>query len=255
MLIPFPHKFMIVGSARTGTTQLATICNAHPMLKKCYYEPFLHMKHYKYPRDEDWIRDHGDQFIRDRLYTLYNSGDGIKELTTCNYYNTWFRKHIFALPIKIILTERKNILRQAISMYIASESKIWNQGNMSGVDYLDYLEIVASLRNFPCDIIKRHIINIIKTYQSVKKELDVISKPYFHLIYEDYFFGHSDVQEQITKDMFEFIGVESIFNKRMRMLLDYGRLNSEEVYRNIQNLDEIEKRFSEYGYLIDRTLL
>lgn len=224
-------KYAIIGSARTGTTMLACICDFHPNLNKCHFEPSKEMK------TDD---------IKTMIKSLYQSGNGVKELISLNQKSNQIRNIIFNLPIKVIFTERKNILRQAISYCLALKLQIWQNEESNN----HYLKKVSNIGDLPLKCINSYIKGTIKVNEVVKSELK--DKPYFHLIYEDFFFGSRQFQIETMSEMFDFIGVKPCVNDHMINVIDHGRLNNEDVYRHIRNIDEIDRKFSKYGQIFDR---
>ena len=240
MLLPCA-KFVITGAARSGTTQLANICNRHPDIN-CHYEPFRHSQIGKDYRE-------GRLTIHQVLKRLYSTGEGFKEC--CESVDAVTRKALLALPVKIIFIERLNRLRQAVSLYLAKQTDIWQTDH--GKNYDQEVQLVGEI---PLEVVEFRIKMLSTTNDMMKRELQQLRKPYFHLIYEDFYFGSEESQERTTKEMFEFIGMRPVFTNRMRELFRNGRLNDEGIYQKIPNIDEIDRTFGpKHGRLLNKTMI
>lgn len=236
-------KYAIIGKARTGTTNLACMMQHHPELKSCEFEPLL----FKY---RDRLRE-GKLTIEEVVQEIYSKNDGIKELITDAEYFPSFKKHILGLPVKIIYTTRKNLLKQTISFWIGMKIKVWQRE--SKFDREEYLKKIRSLE-VSFNEIKNFLEETIVLNQEFKNLLK--NRDYFELNYEDFYLSDLKNQERVLKEMFDFIGVTPLVNDHMRNVLEHGRLNDNDTYLNIKNFREIERKFAhKYGSLIGLSML
>ncbi len=224
MLYYHNNFFFVVGNARSGTTSLMNLIANHPDMGKCIYEPFLFWNHADKPLNKAKLQKFVKKIFRDYC--------GIKELSHDMGYCGMARRYFFSLPIKVIRIYRKNKLKQALSMCLARKTKIWNFVGDNKRDYNNIIKEIGAISLEEINITMREI------YFNEKK-LDREIKKSFLVYYEDLFFSSMEQQENILINIFNYINLRPTINKNMRFIFSNGRVNNDEIYRSIPNIDEI----------------
>lgn len=223
MLYYHNNFFFVVGNARSGTTSLMSLIQAHPDIGKCIHEPFSHWN----PMDKSLDKLKFEKYAK-KIFRDYR---GIKELSHESGYLGMARRYFFALPVEIVRIYRKNKLRQALSLCLARKTKIWDivRGDNN------YKNIIKKIGPISLEEVNKQIKGI---YLNEKK-LDIEIKKSFLVYYEDLFLSSIEKQENILMDIFSYINSRPMITKKMKCIFSQGRQNDDDVYKSIPNIDEI----------------
>ena len=224
-MLPYPKRFFVVGTGRTGTTHLLGILRQHPEISKAVFEP--------------------TQYGNESVESCFRRAYGVKEI--CKPSTKQFVDQTLRLPIKVIHTVRVNLLRQAVSMCLARRLDIWQRDKVPVAEYPKFIEGLGSL---PLEDVINEAESLRNFENAMLSRLN--NKPHMTVVYEDFYFGSEEYQKKSILEMLDFIGVtDPYITPRMIDLLRNGRLNNEEVYRHISNVKEIDNKLSEYGSLLN----
>ena len=228
-MLKFRKKFLILSEVRSGSTTLTSVMKFHPEVNGVCYEPDLS----GLPRTLKGL-DRG----------LENCGAKRRD---CIKLMFWQSPHRFVAEWArqnnrlVILLERQNAFRAVVSHLLAEESGLWNKGYLPD----DYRFRKWSWRSK--DIV--HAINHrIKAMQSYK---DALQGRYFHLFYEDLYLSSN--WENTLLQIFEYVVISPIITKQTKQLMANSRINDEGIYRNIDNVYQLEREIgsNKNGWLLN----
>jgi len=244
-------NFIIIASARTGSTTLADLLEAHPAVS-CLAEPFNPEHGIKWGKKrycqqlEDGTPLH--EVVRD-IFSEYTGFKHLAEQLTRSQ-----NEDLIQFPnARRIFLWRRNHLQRAVSNHISMQAGHWkSDSNKILVAKMEPLDIERLTRNIEKQ--KRRIAR----FRDLCKEAGC-----FEVAYEDMFGPDcsNEKKHEILDGIFDYLNIESFkqlpssVRNRMDTLLnpDVRKLNSELTYRLIPNFEEIEKRLGspENGYLLD----
>ena len=241
-------KFLIFAFPRTGSSTLRWLLESHPAIS-CKGEPFntgRGIKNYQINYREK-VQDL--ESLKRVLGVIYNKHNGIKHIEKQLPFE--LNKYLLLHPnIKIIFLFRENFLQREISYFISSESGHYGR---------DRSKVLAhKYKNMNINSIKKSINSNKANVEKYKKILTENNKEFFEVTYEE-LFGLKLTEEKLRKlnAIFSFLGYDEIKDEtileKMKTLLDplNSKLNSEETYRLIPNIYEVERELGspENGYL------
>jgi len=264
LIYPFPKKHFIIGTPRTGSTSLLDLIGTHPDIKEVFYEPFL--------LKEDFNKTLTDRKLsRAKIVEIYRLGDGIKELAWPEDLE-WLISHLndpvwpediendrrlllikdfLSLPVAVIHTERDNILKQSISQILANKIKVWQVNQLGELSSDEYLEKIKELGPLSLCEVRKNIMIFKWQKQWIKRQLE--KRHHLCINYNEFYLGKN--KEEFVYKIFDHIGVKPIITKKMRDMLNKGKLNKEICYSSIKNINEIDQEFGsdENGYCFSET--
>ena len=232
-------RFIIFAHARSGSTNLSIVLEQYPQLKIAS-EPF-HRDYFSLHNDEKNYIDfaHDESSLDDQLEELFEKYSGLKilEYQLSEKLNTYL---LLNPTIKVIFLKRKNLLQTIVSEYIAEQTNIW------------YKRINVDLKpsSFPKlePIIIDKMENRLKTlsarlenYQQIleqKKE-----SVFLPLYYEDFYTSNDEKNKKNATKVFAFLGIEMPETNKISLFMNptTAKINSQDTYRLIPNIDEVEK--------------
>ena len=223
------NKCFIIGNPRSGTTQLCSIILSHPKIKRCAFEKFLDY----YTKNQNTYQEN----LKVNLHKCIHEFDLLKEIMTTEKNLSFIRNYLLSLPITIARTLRHNKTQQAVSACVAQQTQHWHKKNE-----IDYVDILKQLKPIPIKQIKSSI-NYLNNQDKI---LDTELKNRQHIVvhYEKFYFGSQKYQKQILIGIFESMNLTPLFNEKTFYLLNNGKLNSNETYKMIPNVNEIDETFS-----------
>lgn len=236
-------KFIIFGQARSGTTTLLEIMKLHPEVK-AIAEPFNKTRG---SWGKQYLVDNQDSSqIAVALRVLDNEVNGFKHLVeqasfegNCKIINS---------TNCVISIHRKNHLQAVLSNFICEQTKHWRTDKQL---VLNHKFKAIDLEHF------QNALSWQKTKFTPYYEI-LMQRRHQALLYEDFYSAELTPQTKLAEvqKIFTFIGLNrvadgSIINKILNLLdPKNSKLNSQESYRLIPNIDEIESLGSpENGYL------
>lgn len=222
-------RFLMYVLPRSGSTSMVCLFQAHPDIGEMRFEPFhsnrasTHEeldKKFRELRQIDGFKIHADHLLNELVTAAFKK---------CR---------------KVILMDRRNILKSAVSHEKAWETGVWNiKPGWKG--YEDFpltnfgrmqrtIQRLSEEREFALSVLKRENIN------------------YYHFVYEDFYLTHEEDKIEQLKGIFEFLGHEPVVNKRMLRILRMKRMNDERSYLRIPNIYEIERELgsNKNGWLL-----
>ncbi len=254
-------KYMIFYHARAGSTILMNILNFHSDVN-IYSEPFHGWKFIKkrnllkfIPGEDekpDNISDMPD--IEKSLKKISIGFNGIKQ--SMMQLNKKLNTHIILRKdISIVYLHRKNILQTIISLLISRKIKYWSHKPDIWREKFEK----ENFKTFDIEEIRKRMNKLIKDIRFYKNKLVKNNVKFLELYYED-LFGNDITDERkidIINEIFKFFKLEQIKDpdvlNEIKELLnpDTNKLNSEETYKKIPNIMEIEKELGcdETGWL------
>jgi len=143
------------------------------------------------------------------------------------------RKWILDRRIKKILLSRRNMLQAGLSFQLASQTKQYAKRPGKDVELPQPFEVnVKHMRNW----IERNN----EWLQECRELLRASRQEYYECAYEDF-------NPQVTKEIFEYLGVNPISEFQRY----HEKMAQREHYNRIQNLDEVRAAFegAEFGFV------
>ncbi len=225
-------RFLMYVFPRSGSTNLVGLLKSHPSIGEMKYEPFQRKskvstqeqldKKFEELRDVDGFKIHANHLLNQRLVT-----SALKKRR------------------KVILVERRNLLRSAVSHEKAWMTGVWYAGR-KWKGYEDF-----PLKNFA-----RMRTTIKRLSERRERALSILQREnidYYHFVYEDFYLTYEEAKIEQLKLIFEFLGHEPMINERMLNILRMKRMNDERSYLRIPNVYEIEMEFgsNENGWLLN----
>lgn len=124
-------RFLLFAIARSGSTTLLRLLNCHPEIR-CIDEPFNPHKF----NGQYFERVKDVASLDETLEDIWRSHNGIKHAwdpTGASFsWRPYFNEHLLLRPDqKILFLNRRNILRQLVSMRIAQQTEVWNMTQTS----------------------------------------------------------------------------------------------------------------------------
>ena len=211
--------FVIFASPRSGSTTLANMI-ASQGYSVCY-EPFNHVLKKEYYHK---LIKEGEGVIPSLMENYdcvkHLSGHGGERIDRC------------LLKYKSMILKRKNIIKSALSYCISSKIGIWKAKELVGGEFdklgsIDIMHIRAAMGRI------RHI----NKYNADK------------VVYYEDLYGNESKKE--ISDIFDYFGISIKNWNAIDSCMDIkNKMNSDETYNKIKNIDEIRKLGSEeIGYL------
>lgn len=242
-------KFIIFAHARSGSTNLAQVLREHPSIKIAS-EPF-HRDYHKINPDEknyiDYIKDEAS--LSQQLDILFGQYSGLKclEYQLTKGLNNWMLKDP---SIKIIFLQRKNLLQTVVSMYIASETKVWHKHVNKDLEISSFPEIEP----VDIDVMKKRLENLRNKLSSYKQLLEKEKKAdYLSVYYEDLYTNNRKENIKNAKEVFLFLGLDIPDKQRISVFMDpqKAKMNSHDTYKLVPNIDDVESMLGsdETGWL------
>mgnify|MGYP001583562973 CR=1 FL=1 len=231
------NKFIIFATARTGSTSLARVLGESPDVKMAI-EPF-HDGFSKWnPEEKDYSKFIVDPKTMDEalddLFSRYNAIKVLDYQLEPDIYYSMFKRKDF----KILFLRRKNIAQSVLSNLVAEQTSEWHKQNNT--------EIYINLKPIDLDKMAEMIEYITELNSKYAKFLEENKKgDYLQLYYEELY---SDSLEQNTSNLkvicdFLDISLPSEDAIKKYMLPSEAKINYLDIYKNVPNYKEIEKRF------------
>jgi hypothetical protein len=152
----------------------------------------------------------------------------------------YYRDYIYSKNIVVLRTKRKNKLQQSLSSELALRTNYWHKSDKN------YKELLKKISPIPISDLKYRIKIINKLDKILDLELENIKK--IEINYEKFYFNENEHE----KSLYEiFINMDVVINRKV--IVKNNKLNDNECYKMIPNINEIEKELSnsENGLLFD----
>jgi hypothetical protein len=247
--------FVIDSLPRTGSTTLSQLLSCHPEVT-CLDEPF-HPRRYggQYHRMSETTGSVGPA-----LNLIWHRWTGIKHVWESP--TMWpfiarpeLNEQVLSEASRVLLLSRRNLLRRYVSHAICRQIRFWIGTRTEFLSRLDNVQ----LQELDCNLILH---DIERSKEAIARRIlfcKTKGVPYLHLEYEQLFAGKTEERNWITafNVIFEFLGVRQVslndLGHRWRDYLnpDIYQWATEDVYRAIPNIDEVEGRLGsdDNGYL------
>jgi len=242
-------NFILLASARTGSTTLADLLNSHPAVS-CLREPFNPEHGIKWGKKPYARQLQEGVPLCDVVRDIFSEYTGFKHLT--EQLTPANNNALIQFPAcRRIFLWRRNHLQRVISNYISMRAGHWH----SDVNKI----LVANFQPIDIDELKRRIARQrkqIERYRELCEEMGC-----FVVSYEDLFDPHHELarKHKLLDEIFDYLGIEksgqlpTSVSERIQALLnpEVRKLNSPLTYQLIPNIEEIEKYLGsvENGYL------
>jgi hypothetical protein len=248
-------RFILFSLARSGSTTLLHLLNCHRDIR-CINEPFNPSNFGgRYFRQVSDIVS-----LNDALDEIWRSFNGIKHVWHASgwpfTHRPQFNQHLLlGSRARVLLLNRRNILRRVVSSQISEQTKVWSFADESE------REQVHSFEFRPLDVewLKWQLEFEMEAIAAQKRLLDSGGVSYIELWYEDMYETATDWRRQVDKvnEIIAFVGGCAVTDKdavaKMRDLLNprNTKLNTHSTYRRIPGIEEIEEQFGsdETGWL------
>ncbi len=241
-------KILILSLPRTGSSALAHSLAMHPEIR-VLGEPF-------HPNNEgNFIRlVHDIDSFNSAIDKIFAECNCIKHMM--HHVPLEFHRDVLKRDdIRVVFTHRKNLLKKVVSQFISRQTKVWGQGEEWKSKVLSH-----DFEPVPLPRIKRQIKKQTSLEHEYRKALKKLRVDYFNVAYEDLYDEKVSVEERlkILEKIIDFVGYDTspLFTEPMRSrvvsrLEPSMKVNSEDSYRLIPNINEIEKEFGsrKTGYL------
>jgi len=231
-------KFVLFANARSGSTSLAKLLDESPDVKLCM-EPF----HPKYSTWNPQGRDYS-KFIKDpktmnqsldEIFSKYTAMKVLEYQISEEIYLTMLGRR----DLKIILLQRKNLSKAALSSLIGQQTSIWQRDEMDESKYKD-------LKSIDLQEIKKIVDYIGELNEMYADFLERNRKgEYIHLYYEDLFSEDMVKNKKTVSEICKFLDIlppnEGVIEKYMKP--SNSKQNQDDLYKKVPNRKEIEKHF------------
>jgi LPS sulfotransferase NodH len=226
-------KFIIFGQGRSGINLLRTLLKSHPMVQ-CDNELFNPVRlAQKSKMDRFFI----NIFPINYIYNMQKRTDaeiyGFKFFAFHHKNAGSIVKNLYRQGWKVIHIERKNILKQAFSGIIGTQTQKYIRR--------DYASSPDQIYHIECD----QVINVLRFRKKhLAAEYEILSAigNYCSVIYEDDLSDQKNWDETMSR-IFQFLGIEPVIVKSSILITD-SRPDSE----RIDSFDEIIRCLNETGY-------
>ncbi len=244
--------FVLFCEARTGSTTLVRIFNLHAEIR-CLDEPFNHDYNPAYAGRVAAGTESLDQVLEE-IWQTYNGIKHVADPSGWPFKEAGLNHSLLLSPDHdLILLTRRNRLRRAVSVEIARQTEIWQPWN--GEDrnrswLFKYSPIPTARLRTRLDADARFL-------EDVNSAVRIRAGRSFVLDYED-LFGDAHNQTIIVNKMLTFLGLDTFKPATVSKILEILDLrtsvtasNSQELYRLIPNIDQIEAELgsAETGWL------
>lgn len=230
-------KFIIFATARTGSTSLARVLGESADVKMAI-EPF-HEGFPKWnPEEKDYSKFIVDvKTMNEALDDLFSRYTAIKvldyQMEPEIYYSMFKRK-----DFKTLFLRRKNIAQSALSSLIAKQTSEWHKQENT--------EIYKNLKPIDLNEMSEMIDYVISLNSKYAKFLEKNRKgDYLSLYYEELY--SDNLEQNITnlKAICDFLGISLPSQEAIKkyMLPSEAKINYLDIYKNVPNYKEIERRF------------
>lgn len=246
------RRFVIFSLARCGSTTLMRLLRCHPKIR-CLSEPF-------HPDREYLQRVKDSATLEIALREIWTTANGIRHVWNASGWpfpeGSNFNLQLLLNPgHKVVLLNRRNVLRRIISQHISAETRIW-----SVFDHTDRQKLLQFRFNpieeewveYQLSCEKRNI-------ENCRRLLLGSHADFLELWYEDLYNPAATGQSRTERldAVIDFLGYDPITDEgsltRIAELFDARntRLNSPETYRLVPGIEEVERRFGsdETGWL------
>lgn len=233
-------KFIVFSHARSGSTSLIRSLSLHPDL--VVIEEPLHDKYSTWhPGERNYISLLTDTASLDeQINHIFSKCDGFK-IHDHSLSKELYSHLLLDQRYRVIFLWRKNLLKTAISSYLAEQTGIWHISDLKG----DREDAYFNLKPVPLEDIERRLkytYELQQYYRNVtmKKSEDI---RYF-IDYESLYSDDLDKNLQMLADIFSFIGVSYPQGVDFGNFLDPARakISTESMYHSFPNADEINKQ-------------
>jgi hypothetical protein len=239
-------KFIIFSAARCGSTTLVRCLNCHPDIE-CIQEPF-NPRHFS-GSYLGCVSDVGS--LDDTLRELWTTYDGIKHVW---HSSGWpfegkpeLNRHLLLNSAdRLLFLNRKNALRRIVSHEISLQTGVWSIFGQ---------EERARLTHFPfrpLDIpsIKAQLLTTEIAIAEYRELLDKTKATYLDVCYEQLYDPGLTLEErdQTFNRIVTFVLGKPVDDERVLASIQQlceplnTRLNSEQIYRLIPGIDEVEQQ-------------
>ena len=230
--------FVLLAHARSGSTTLHHILNAHDDIRMAY-EPFN-------PKREKWIQHnyHGqvtdDASLIQSLNEIYNYHNGAKHLI---YQLSDHQNEILlGRDCRRIFLNRQNLLQTTVSGMIAEQTKKW-AGNRNEI-------LTAWLEPLDLKEVGNRVNWLKKSISRYRRLMVDKGLEFLEVKYEDLYGPNLSLQQKLVKvdQIFHYLGAQApSASARQRILEvlspDANKINSTSTYQRIPNIEAIEKTF------------
>lgn len=124
------NKCFIIGTPRSGTTQLCQYVASHPEIKNKYISDYI----LQYATSTDCFNKNQIKSKADNLLNKYNVVKEIIFGPTVSNFNLfdiqkYYRNYIYSKNLVILRTKRKNKLQQSLSSELAIRTNYWHKSD------------------------------------------------------------------------------------------------------------------------------
>ncbi|MDR9402987.1 MAG: tetratricopeptide repeat protein [Halothece sp. Uz-M2-17] len=271
-LAPSQSHFMIFALARTGSSTLLKLLNAHPEINlkvEPFHQdlgiPFQERYIHGFEKDltlgfdptrsgksQHWIAPYPLPILDHIVAEIHQNHNGIKHLD----YSISFDQNLHLLVNaydKVIFLNRKNQLKRIVSLYISLQAGYF-QGSRDQLFQKTYHPLDP-------EQLKGHMDWEEKRFERYRTILQKLGRNVFELYYEDLFDSKLTLTAKMEKlnEIYRYLGLNQITEldakNKIETLLDpnTNKFNNESSYRLIPNIDEIAEKLGsdETGYLFE----
>lgn len=230
-------KFIIFASARTGSTSLARVLGESVDVKMAI-EPF----HEGFSKWNVGEKDYSKFIVNsetmnqalDELFSKYTAIKVLDYQFDPKIYYTMLKRDVF----KIIFLRRKNIVQSVLSNLVAKQTSEWHKQ--------DNIEIYKNLKPIDLNQMSEMIDYVTSMNNLYEKFLEKNRQGnYLSLFYEDLYSDNLDKIIINLQTICDFLDITLPPRDAIKkyMLPSEAKINYTNVYKNVPNYEEIEKKF------------
>jgi LPS sulfotransferase NodH len=251
--------FILYSPQRTGSTTLACLLDCHPGVR-CALEPFN--PGYTGPAAYLCQLLRQTQGIDAAIRSLWETFNGCKHIWHADGWPfrddpTLNHRLLVSCSASIILLQRKNLLRRAISGQISAQIGIWVPSSKEDWRLIREHHFTAlDIGQLRADIASERA-----EHDRVCALAAASGKPWIEVSYEDFFADGLPMERQLeaVQALFAFLGIDRVTDEarlaKMRRLFDpaYTGFQNAASYRKIPNIAEVERELGsvETGFVFE----
>ena len=188
--------------------------------------------------------------LQETVSEILSDYDGFK-LSDWHLEKKYLEYLLKTADLKVILTQRRNLLKTVVSYMISHQTGIWHREKMTKSLEAHY----AGLSLLPIDEVRERLAILSESLtwcDSIVSERS--SQSTFWIAYEGFYLKSLDEQRERLSALWEFVGVDPLPEDEEVLYFlrpERSKLNSPTTYAMVPNIQEVERECGsdEFGWL------